>query len=186
MSVLWKNPWNMTTITATGLTITSDAHTTHTQRPPVPSPRYGPTIPPLRPQPSFPQTPTYDRPTSMDNYPRTDPSPRRRPRATAHEIYPVRSSPMQASKSPARHIASPSRGPQPLSSRGRGNPFAPTQGITHRSQGPNFRLDEFTNPLGSITVQGFHVPERINHTSTPPQHTLNPTASSCSLGQLEN
>ena len=31
-------------------------------------------------------------------------------------------------------------------------------------------------------MQGIHVPERINNTSTPPQHALNPTASSRSLG----
>ena len=160
--------------------------TPHTQRPPLPSPRYGPTIPPLRPQQPFPQPPTYDRPTSTDNYPCTDPSPRRRPRATAHEIYPVRSSPIQASQSPARHTASPSRGPQPSSSRGQPNPFAPTHGIPHRSQGPNFCFHELTHPLGINTLQGIHVPERINYTSTPPQLILKPTASSCSLGQLEN
>ena len=162
--------------------------TPNTQCPPVPSPRYGPTITPLRPQRSFPQPPTYDQSTSTDNYPFTEPSPRRRPQATAHEIYPVRSSPIQAPQSPARHIASLSRGPQPSYSRGRGNPFAPTpsQGITHRSLGPNFRFPEFTNPLGINTVQGIHVPERINYTSTPPQHTLKPAASFCSLGQLEN
>ena len=100
-----------------------------------------------------------------------EPSPRQGPRATAHEIYPVRSSPIQASQSPARHIASPSRGPQPSSSRGRGNPFAPTHGITHRSQGPNFRFYEYANPLGINTVQGIHVLERNNYTSTPPQYT---------------
>ena len=61
--------------------------TTHTQHSPVHSPRYGPAIPPLRPQQSFPQPPPYDRLTSTDNYPCTDPSPRRRPRATAHEIH---------------------------------------------------------------------------------------------------
>ena len=96
------------------------------------------------------------------------------------------SSPIHASQSPARQTASPSRGPQPSSSRGRPNPFAPTHGIPHRSQGPNFRFHEFTNPLSVNTIQGTHVPERINYTSTPPQHTLKPTASSCSLGQLEN
>ena len=32
------------------------------------------------------------------------------------------------------------------SSRGGGNPFVPTQGIPHRSQGPNFCFYEFTNP----------------------------------------
>ena len=31
-----------------------------------------------------------------------------------------------------------------------------------------------------------HVPERISYTSTPPRHTLKPTASTCPLGQLEN
>ena len=67
----------------------------NTQRPPVSSPLYGPTIPPLRSQPSFPQPPTYDRPTSTDNYSCTDPSPRRRPRATAPEKYPVHPSPIQ-------------------------------------------------------------------------------------------
>ena len=160
--------------------------TPHTQRPPVPSPRYGPTIPPLRTQQTFPQPPTYDRPTSTDNYPCTDPSPRRRPRATADEFYPVRSSPIQASQSPACHSASPSQGPQPSSSRGRGRPFAPTHGIPHRLQEPNFRFHDFTKPLEVYTLQGIHVPERINYTSNPPQHTLKPTASSCSLGQLEN
>ena len=160
--------------------------TPHTQRPPLPQPRYGPTIPPLRPQQLFPQPPPYDRPTSTDNYPCTDPSPRRRPRSTAHEIYAVSSSPKQASQSPARHTASPSRGPQPSSYRGSGNPFAPTQGITYRSQGPNFRIHEFINPLGFNALQGIHVPERIIYTSTLLQQTLKPTASSCSLGQLEN
>ena len=157
-----------------------------TQRPPVPSPRYVPAVPPLRPQQSFPQPPPYDRPTSTDNYPCTDPSPRSRPRTTAHEIFPVHSSPIQASQSPVHHTVSPPQGLQLSSSRGRPNPFAPTHGIPHRSQGPNFRFHEFTNPLGINTIQGIHVPERISYTSNPPQHTLKPTASSCSLGQLEN
>ena len=160
--------------------------TPHTQRPPVPSPRYGPTIPPLRPQQPFPQPPSFDRPKSTDNYPCTDPSARRRPRATVHEIYPVRSSPIQASQSPAHHTASSSRNPQPSSSRGRPNPSAPTHRIPHRSQGPNFQFHVFTNPLGVNTIQGIHVPQRINYNCTPPQHTLKPTTSSCSLGQLEN
>ena len=44
--------------------------TPHTQRPRVPSPRYGQAIPPLRPQQSFPQPPPYERPTSYttNNY----------------------------------------------------------------------------------------------------------------------
>ena len=161
--------------------------TPHTQHTPVPSPRYGPALPPLRPQQPFHQpTPT------------TDP---RQPTTTrvliphlggAHgqqhnnEIYTVRSSPIQASQSPARYTASSSRGPQPSSSRGRPNPFEPTHGIPHGSQRPIFRFHEFKNPLGINTIQGIHVPERISYTSTPPQHTLKPTASSCSLEQLEN
>ena len=158
--------------------------TPHIQPPLVPSPRNGPALPPLRPQISFSQPPHYNRPTSTDNYPCTDPSLRRRPRATAHEIYPVQSSPIQASKSPDRHTASPPRGSQPSSSRGKLNRFVSTHGITHRLKGPNFRFHEFTNPLGINTIQGMHVPERISYTSTLPQHTLKPTASSCSLGQL--
>ena len=160
--------------------------TPHRQRPPEPSPRYGPTNPPLRPPSSFPQPPTSDQSTTTGNYPCTETSPRRHPRATAHEVYPVRSSPIQASQSPARRTASPARGPQNSSSFGRGNPFAPTQGIIHRSQGTNFRFHKITNSLGINTVQVSHVPERINYTSTPPQHTLKPKASSCSLRQMEN
>ena len=139
--------------------------TPFSSRQPTLSQRYGPVIPPIRPQPTFPQPPPYDRPTSTDNYPCTGPSPLSRPKATPQEVYPVRSSPVQASQSPARHTASPSRGPQLSSSRPKGNPFAPTQGIVHRSQGPIFRFHEFTNPLGINTVQGIHVAERFNYTS---------------------
>ena len=39
--------------------------TPHTQRPPISSSRYGPAIPPLRPQPSFPPPPIYDRPITI-------------------------------------------------------------------------------------------------------------------------
>ena len=145
-------------------------------------------ISPLRHQPIIPQPPPYNQQTSTDNYPCTDPSPKRHPRATAHEIYPLHSLPIQASHSPTRHSASPSQCPQPSSSRGRGrcNPFVPTSGIAHRAPGPNFLFHQFTNPLGFDTVHGVHVLERIHYISTPPHHTLKPTASSCSLGQLEN
>ena len=50
----------------------------------------------------------------------------------------------------------------------------------------NLRFHQFPNPLSIDTIHGVHVPERITYTSTPPQHTIKPTASSCSLGQLEN
>ena len=160
--------------------------TPSTQHPRAPSSRYGLTIPPLWPQPFFQQPSPYDRPMSTDNYPCTDSSSRRRPRSTANEIYPVRSWPIQASQSPARHTASRPRGPQPSSSRGKKNPFTSTQGIIHWSLGPNFRFHQITNPLGIDSVHGVHVPRRINYTSTPPQNTFKPTASSCSLGQMEN
>ena len=52
----------------------------------------------------------------------------------------------------------------------------------HRDPIPNYRFHEFTSPLGINSLQGIHVPERINYTSAQPQHTLKPTASSCSLG----
>ena len=94
-------------------------------RPPVSQPRYGPVIPPLMAvQQSF-VPPPYDRPTSTDNYPCTDPSPRRRPRATRHETYPACSPRIQPGQSPARHGQGSSRGPQPSTSPGRVNPFAP-------------------------------------------------------------
>ena len=69
----------------------------------------------------FPSATPYDRPTSHDNYLCTVSSPRRRPRATAHEIYPDRSSAIRASQLPARHTASPPRRSQPSSSQGRPN-----------------------------------------------------------------
>ena len=142
--------------------------TPHTQRPPVPSPRYGPTIPLLRPQQPFPRPPAYDRPISTDRYPCTNPSHRRRPRAANHEIYPVRSLTIQASQSPARHAASPSRGQKPSSSRGRGNPFAPSQGITHRSHGPIFRFHESSDlPLECLQFPINHrFTERFWHRSS--------------------
>ena len=130
----------------------------------------------------------YDLATSTENYPCTVPSPRRRPRITTHEIYPVRSSPIQGSQSSAQKNSSPPQGRQPSSSRGKRNHFASTQGITHRAPGPNFSFHQFqfTNPLGIDTTHGVHVPEQISYKSTPPQDTLKSTASSCSLGQLEN
>ena len=44
-----------------------------------PSHRYGPTTPPLRPQPNLPQPPPHDRPASTDNYHCTDLFPRDAP-----------------------------------------------------------------------------------------------------------
>ena len=142
--------------------------TPHTQRPPVPSPRYGPALPHLRPQQSFFQPSPYNQPTSTDNYPYTDPSLRRRPRATAHEIYPVRSSPIQASQSPARHTASPPRGPQPSSSRGRPNTFVPTLGIPHRLEGDPISDSRSLQTLSAL------IPSRVctcqRETTIPPPH----------------
>ena len=148
--------------------------TPSTQRQRAPSPQYVPIIPPLRPQLSFPHPPHYDRPMSTDNYTCTDPSTRRRPRATAHEIYPLRSSPAQASQLPVRHTANPPRGPQPSSSLGERNHFTPTHGLIQRASGPNFRFHQFTNPLGIDTVHGVHVPEQISYTSKPPNTPSSP------------
>ena len=112
------DPWSTTTITATGLPTASDANIAYTTP--------DGTLTAVRPgfttseaAKFFSSATPYDRLMSTDNYPCTDPSPRKRPRATAHEIYPVRCSPIQALQSPARHTASSSRGPQPSSSRGR-------------------------------------------------------------------
>ena len=70
----------------------------------------------LPPQPPFPQPPSYFRPTSNNNYPCTDPSEMRRPRAMAHEIYRVRSSTIQASQLSRWYTASPPRDSRPPSS----------------------------------------------------------------------
>ena len=104
----------------------------------------------------------------------------------AHENYPVPSSPIQASQWPARFTASPPRGPQPSYFMGRANPFTTTKSVMHKTSGPNFKFHQFTNPLGISTDHGVYVPKRINNVSTPPHHTLKLTASSSSLGQLEN
>ena len=148
---------------------------------------YGvPTVPPPRPQPTFPQSPPYDRPTSTDSYPCTDPSLRRRPRAMLHKTYSVCSSPIQASQSPARFTSSSPQSSQPSSLKARVNLFTPTQGVLHRAPGPNFLVHKVTNPVGINRDHGVHVPERINCTSTPPHRTLWPTDRSCLLGYIEN
>ena len=103
-----------------------------------------------------------------------------------HDIYQVRSPPIQASQSPARHTASLLRRPQPSLSKGRVNPFARTLGVLHRASGSNIKFHQFTKSLGINGDHGVYVPERFNYVSTPPHHTLKPAASSCSLGQLEN
>ena len=108
--------------------------------------------------------------------------PSRRPRLSTHEIYPVRSSPIQDPQSPARYTASP----QTSSSKQRANPLAPKQRTFHRAQGSNFKSYQFINPLGINTELIVHLPKRVNYVSTAPRHALKPTASSCSLGQLKN
>ena len=125
-----------------------------------------PTIPPPRARPAFPQPPPFDRPTSTDIYLCTDPSPRRRPRPTTYEIYPIRLKLMQtSSESPARYTTSSPRGSQPSNSKARVNPFTPTQGVLHRAPGPNFKFHGFTYPLGINTDYCDHVPERLTTSS---------------------
>ena len=104
----------------------------------------------------------------------------------AHENYSVRSSPIQDSQSPARFMASPPQGSQPSSSNERINHFTRTQGVQHRAPRPNFLFHQFINPLCINTDHSVHVLEPINSVSTSPHHTLKPTASSCSRGQLES
>ena len=55
----------------------------------------------------------------------------------------------------------------------------------HRVPGPNFRFQQFTNPLCINAEHGAYVPERIIYLSKPFLHTLKPTDSSSSLEQLE-
>ena len=182
LCLLWKNPRSRPLVDLPPVMPTPIAQPKNIQQS-----RYGvPKVPLPRPQPSFLQPPLYDRPASNDTNPCRDSSPRRCPQPTTHEIYPVRASPFQASQSPARHTPSPAKGPQPLSTRQRANPFAPTKSTFHRAPGPNFRFHQFTNPLGFNTEHGVHDPKRINNVSTPPHQTLKLTASSCSLRESEN
>ena len=132
--------------------------TPHTQRPSVSSPRYGPAIPLLRPQPFIRQPPIYDRPASTDNYPCTDPSPRRRLRATAHEIYTVRSSPLQASQSPARHTSSPQEVHSPHLLVAEEIPSLPQKGSSNDQKAPifvsrNSRVPLVLTPFKESTYQ---------------------------------
>ena len=127
------------------------------------------------------------RPTSTNKYPCTDPSHRRRPRTTAHEIYPVSSSPTQASQSPVRHTASPPRGPQPSSFREKTNPF------THTLKGSSIehpaKTFAFTNlKILSASAQPTVFMSPSGSTTHRHHHTTHAqvTASSCSLGQMEN
>ena len=136
LGILWKDSWILTTVLTTGVCTTSNAlilFTTNTCSFTMVWPNYS-TSPTTA---IFPTITSYDRPASTDNYPCLDPSPRRGPRIT-DEIYPVRSSPIEGSQSAARHTWSPPQGFGPSSSRGKGNTFAPTQGTTHKTPGPNF------------------------------------------------
>ena len=55
-----------------------------------------------------------------------------------------------------------------------------------QSIGPNLKFHQLTNPVGINSDHDVYVPEMIKYVSTPPHHTLKPTASSCSLAQFEN
>ena len=86
----------------------------------------------------------------------------------------------------ATHCMPPKRPTALILSREKKPLHTSTQGIIHRAAGPNFRFHQYTILVGIDTVHGVHAPEWINYTSTTPQHNLKRTASSCSLGQLEN
>ena len=132
-----------------------------TQRPPVPSPRYGPTIPPLRPQPPFPQPPPYNQPTSTDNYRVLTPHLEdvHKPQNTKptqfvphqyrlHSRLPVTQRALHEAHSP--HLLAGDR------------TLLHQHTESHTGQGPNSHFQDFINPLGIKTIQGIHVPERIN------------------------
>ena len=148
-----------------------------------PSHRYGPALPLIRPQANFPQPPFLmigQHPPTI-NYPYKNTFPRRRARAMAHEIYPVRSLPMQASQSPTRAYRKQSQRPTALILKARVSPSATTHGVMQWTTGPNFMFNQFTNPVIITTDHGVYV----HNVSTPLHHTFQPAASSCSLGQLE-
>ena len=135
--------------------------------------RYGvPTLLPTRPQPPFTQPPPYDRPTSTENYSCTDHSSRRRPRAITHEIYPVRSSPIQNSQTPARYSAGSPRGSQPSPFKARVNPFTLTQGVLHRAPWRNFKFHQFTNPVGTNTGCSRSRKDKLPGHTTSPHHLI--------------
>ena len=164
--------------------------TPHTQLPPVPSPRYGPALTPLRPQQSFPQPPPTTDPRQLTITLARTPHLR-----DVHGQQPMKSTRFNFCRYRLHNRLLDTQ--QDLPEVHSHHP--PTEGQTPLCQhtafyighirqhiGPNFGFHEFPNPLGINTIQGIHVPERISYTSTPPQHTLKPTASSCSLEQLEN
>ena len=141
-------------------------------------------MPPTRPQHQIPQSSPYERPTSTDNYPCADPSPRRQPRSMRHETYPVRMSPLGAPT--FRPTTSPPRSRQPSSSKPKPNPFLPTQKTLHSPPGHSFLFHQFNNSLGINTEHSTHVTERKNYISTPLEYALKSTSSTSTIGQLEN
>ena len=169
----------MTTLPATGLPTASHANTFHTTTT-CTFITVWPNHPTSPITTHFPPTTPYDRPTSTDNYPCTHPSTRRRPRATTREIYPLRSSTIQASQSPARHTASlheahsthllvgerTSSRPHKGSSIGHPAPIFASINLQILSALTTFTL--FISPSGSITRQHPH-----NALSNPqPNHAL--------------
>ena len=120
-------------------------HTPSTQRPRAPSSRYGTTIPPLRPKPSFQQPTPYDR-RIITRAPTLHPED-----AKSHIAWNL---PYALIPDPGFTIACSThrktqKRPTAPSSHGRGNPFATTQVIIHRAPGPNFRFHQFKNLMGS-------------------------------------
>ena len=171
LGILWKDPWILTTLPTTGVPTTSNAHTLSTTT--TCTFTTGPTNPPLRPETLLfhNHPPTFDRHRrTITHSPTIHSEDAREPQHMKCILCPHLTiallDRLQAPPLPRR--------PHPSCSCGKGNHFAPTQVITHRAPGLNFRFQKFTNPLGIDTVYGVHATERINCTSTPPQHNLKP------------
>ena len=151
-----------------------------TQRPPVPSPRYRPASPPLQPQQSFPPPPPTTKPHQLTITLALTPHP-----GGVHRQQHMKFIPFAPHRYRLQNRLLLTQRALPEAHR----PHALADELTisrqRRSQGP---ISDSTSlqTLSALKPSRVYTCERINYTSTPPQHTLKPTASSCSLGPLEN
>ena len=151
------------------------------------TPRYGsPKVLPPQPQQHIPEPP-YERTTSTDNYPCTDPSPRSCSRLDIHENYPVRFSLVRAPHSPvtSRLAVSLPQGSQPSSSRQKTNLFVPRRSIFYRSSGISFFFHQLTNLLGINTEHGINVQKWLINIFSSGTYTQVHIESTCKTGQLK-
>ena len=138
-------------------------------------------VPAPRPQQQILQPPPFKRPTSMRNYPCTDPSPRRRHCPMIYQTYPICMSPVRAQLliETSRLTYIPHKGSYSSSKSG---PLVPKQSTLHRPLGPSIHFYQFTSSSAVHTEQEIHVPERFFHISISPEHTLKPNYGTCTFG----